>query len=348
MIHTHFRKLLSGPLDVRRREVFRRCAGLALGGRELSPEQLQSALLCWGESAEALGSWWSLSAKGPWVKTNGIPFWLAGEFTTQFGLYFSGDWDVHWGYGILTHGHISFCASLAEIQPPLSFAPICSANPPEFTHKPRVWAVCEQSIFTGWTPTNYRQDMHTQLPTRGQLPGPFSGTTPPWASISCLRLTEEAGLCLVANATPGFLSAVYLWLPCKKQLQHRYLQKEMHLGNWENRQAAPMTRCLAALVRGDLAACAGSSICLRPGVRNQHFCGLNPTILESCRLLSDAFHLHDGLSPRNTRFAGEDWLYYSGPPVVDKPNCLRLCANMCIHIYTDIYLYTCVVKHSHM
>ena len=21
-------------------------------------------------------------------------------------VYFSGDWDVHWGYGILTHGHI--------------------------------------------------------------------------------------------------------------------------------------------------------------------------------------------------------------------------------------------------
>ena len=20
-------------------------------------------------------------------------------------VYFSGDWDVHWGYGILTHGH---------------------------------------------------------------------------------------------------------------------------------------------------------------------------------------------------------------------------------------------------
>ena len=32
-------------------------------------------------------------------------------------VYFSGDWDVHWGYGILTHGHMfasvsgqSFCA----------------------------------------------------------------------------------------------------------------------------------------------------------------------------------------------------------------------------------------------
>ena len=30
-----------------------------------------------------------------------------GEFTTHFGTYCSGDWDVHWGDGILTHGHIN-------------------------------------------------------------------------------------------------------------------------------------------------------------------------------------------------------------------------------------------------
>ena len=42
------------------------------------------------------------------VKTNGIPFWLVGEFTTHFRTYFSGDWDVHWGVtGILTHGHVA-------------------------------------------------------------------------------------------------------------------------------------------------------------------------------------------------------------------------------------------------
>ena len=38
------------------------------------------------------------------VKTNGIPFW--GRCTTHFRTYFSGDWDVHWGYGLLTHGHM--------------------------------------------------------------------------------------------------------------------------------------------------------------------------------------------------------------------------------------------------
>ena len=26
-----------------------------------------------------------------------------GEFTTHFRTYFSGDWDVHWGYGLLIH-----------------------------------------------------------------------------------------------------------------------------------------------------------------------------------------------------------------------------------------------------
>ena len=29
-------------------------------------------------------------------------------------VYFSGDWDVHWGYGVLTHGHISW-RNLASI-----------------------------------------------------------------------------------------------------------------------------------------------------------------------------------------------------------------------------------------
>ena len=26
--------------------------------------------------------------------------------TPHFRTYFSGDWDVHWGYGILTHGQM--------------------------------------------------------------------------------------------------------------------------------------------------------------------------------------------------------------------------------------------------
>ena len=38
-----------------------------------------------------------------WVNTNGIPFWLVGA--PPILVYFSWDWDVHWGYGILTQGH---------------------------------------------------------------------------------------------------------------------------------------------------------------------------------------------------------------------------------------------------
>ena len=30
-----------------------------------------------------------------------------GEFTTYFRTYFSGDWDVHWGCGLLTHGQMA-------------------------------------------------------------------------------------------------------------------------------------------------------------------------------------------------------------------------------------------------
>ena len=50
-----------------------------------------------------LGRWVSM---WPWVKTNEIPFWA--RRTTQFSRDFSGDWDVHWGYEILTHGHVGF------------------------------------------------------------------------------------------------------------------------------------------------------------------------------------------------------------------------------------------------
>ena len=34
-----------------------------------------------------------------------VPFW--GRCTTHVRTYFSGDWDVHWGYGILPHGQVA-------------------------------------------------------------------------------------------------------------------------------------------------------------------------------------------------------------------------------------------------
>ena len=51
----------------------------------------------WGPYSPSCHAWL-------WVNTNGT---IWGRCTTQFRTYFSGDWDVHWGYGILTHGHMS-------------------------------------------------------------------------------------------------------------------------------------------------------------------------------------------------------------------------------------------------
>ena len=32
-------------------------------------------------------------------------------------IYFSGDWDVHWGYGVLTHVHLNRLLAFKETQP---------------------------------------------------------------------------------------------------------------------------------------------------------------------------------------------------------------------------------------
>ena len=60
---------------------------------------LEEMSLVW--ELQRLWLWWSKPFKG-------IPFWLVGEFTTHFRAYFSGDWDVHWGYWILTHCYSFF------------------------------------------------------------------------------------------------------------------------------------------------------------------------------------------------------------------------------------------------
>ena len=48
------------------------------------------------------------SIKWLWLSSRfGTPFWkMVGEFTTHFRTCFSGDWDVHWGCGLLTYGQI--------------------------------------------------------------------------------------------------------------------------------------------------------------------------------------------------------------------------------------------------
>ena len=59
-----------------------------------------------------------------WSKPFWIPFWLVGEFTTQFRTgIFSGEWDVHWGlrdfdpwpYVLGCIGNVRQCASLRVI-----------------------------------------------------------------------------------------------------------------------------------------------------------------------------------------------------------------------------------------
>ena len=47
----------------------------------------------------------------PWVNksTPMVPCW--GRCTTHFRTYFCGDWDVHGGYGVLTHSQVP-CTTL--------------------------------------------------------------------------------------------------------------------------------------------------------------------------------------------------------------------------------------------
>ena len=45
-----------------------------------------------------------------WLSKPMVPLW--GRRTTHFRTYFSGDWDAHWGYGSLIHGHTWFAFGL--------------------------------------------------------------------------------------------------------------------------------------------------------------------------------------------------------------------------------------------
>ena len=89
----------------------------ALGSEVLQPNESQLLRLdfspedfsLFSSERRCLGSLSLCAARGGrgmwlWVKTVLVPFW--GECTTHFRTHLSGDWDVHWGYGILTHGHV--------------------------------------------------------------------------------------------------------------------------------------------------------------------------------------------------------------------------------------------------
>ena len=48
-----------------------------------------------------------------------VPFW--GRYTTHVRTYFSGDWDVFWGFGILTHYHFESLKCLHNEGPTFFF-----------------------------------------------------------------------------------------------------------------------------------------------------------------------------------------------------------------------------------
>ena len=47
-----------------------------------------------------------LSCLGKWLWVKAVLGSLFGVGALPILVYFSGDWDVHWGYWILTHGQI--------------------------------------------------------------------------------------------------------------------------------------------------------------------------------------------------------------------------------------------------
>ena len=50
-------------------------------------------------------------ANWPWLSTP-MGSHFGGKCTTHVRNYLSGDWDVHWGYGVLTHSQLG--ATLAK------------------------------------------------------------------------------------------------------------------------------------------------------------------------------------------------------------------------------------------
>ena len=96
------------------------------------------AQTCWAAFAMLL---WLL------VKTNGIPFW--GRCTTHVRTYFSGDWDIHWGYDLDFDPWPCFVAyvhrKLFEQTSLESSTPLCQWN-----RTPTVFNTFHSSLFGPW------------------------------------------------------------------------------------------------------------------------------------------------------------------------------------------------------
>ena len=102
----HFRSSKAGGCE--NAAGVRRGAGNAPLGPALTPGAPLEAIAAKGRTALACAAVARDMSSGggrPGVGTIWDPI-LVGEFTTHFRTYFSGDWDVHWGYGILTHGQL--------------------------------------------------------------------------------------------------------------------------------------------------------------------------------------------------------------------------------------------------
>ena len=66
------------------------------------------SLLDWVDHPLQMATYTAFSCSSGWSKPMvpmGAQFGV-GEFITHFRIYFRGDWDVHWGYELLTHAHL--------------------------------------------------------------------------------------------------------------------------------------------------------------------------------------------------------------------------------------------------
>ena len=102
-----------------------------------------------------------------------VPFWV-GRCTTHFRTYCIGDWDVHWGCGILTHGHPNWVldnGSLLQRRNLKLYLP----------------------SWQGFAPTKTRQ--HLQFSVAGETkPGIFKGEhSPNWEMLNKPKMIEFQG-----------------------------------------------------------------------------------------------------------------------------------------------------------
>ena len=123
-----------------------------------------------------------------------------GRCTTHFRGHFSGDWDVHWGYGLLTHTHICFfedivdtgktlkavCALFAERG--AASVTICTlldkkaGCPP--AHSGRVWFGCQE--------VEPRWKLQRDLPGFSETDSPLNSREPPWTPSSSASIQSES------------------------------------------------------------------------------------------------------------------------------------------------------------